>query len=145
MVLGERKVRPAVMNQELAQSVLAAQSDKSFKTIAGGTMCTDDFFEGERKRVGERERRRMEKGREGGGDGRREGGRGRNEGGRVRKGKHPQILLTLQCPRGIPGALHVYTCSWSSIYMYLSIIHVHDFYFMREVWCSALSPQKKKE
>ena len=51
VVLGERKTRPSVMDQELVQSVLASQADTSFKTIAGGTMCTDDFFEGEgRKR-----------------------------------------------------------------------------------------------
>lgn len=46
VVLGERKIRPSLMNQELAQSILAAQNDTSYKTILGGTMCTDDFFEG---------------------------------------------------------------------------------------------------
>ena len=38
--------RPSEMDQELVQSVLASQGDSSFKTVAGGTMCTDDFFEG---------------------------------------------------------------------------------------------------
>ena len=47
VVLGERKTRPSVMDQELVQSVLASQADTSFSTIAGATMCTDDFFEGE--------------------------------------------------------------------------------------------------
>ena len=46
VILGERKTRPAVMDQELAQAILAAQTDKSFETRLGGTMCTDDFYEG---------------------------------------------------------------------------------------------------
>ena len=38
--------RPALMHEPLAQEILEAQSDTSFKTILGTTMCTDDFYEG---------------------------------------------------------------------------------------------------
>ena len=47
VILGERKMRPSVMSRELAESLLAVQDDKSYKTMVGGTMCTDDFFEGQ--------------------------------------------------------------------------------------------------
>lgn len=47
VVLGERKARRTVMDQELAVLLRAAQTDKSFETVLGGTMCTDDFFEGQ--------------------------------------------------------------------------------------------------
>ena len=39
--------RPVVMDQELAQSLLSAQTDHSFSTVLGATMCTDDFYEGQ--------------------------------------------------------------------------------------------------
>ncbi|CAI8040744.1 Uridine phosphorylase 2 [Geodia barretti] len=47
VVLGERKVRPAVIDQELARAIQSSQSDARFQTVLGGTMCTDDFFEGQ--------------------------------------------------------------------------------------------------
>ena len=47
VVLGERKVRPAVIDQELAKAIQSSQSDARFQTVLGGTMCTDDFFEGQ--------------------------------------------------------------------------------------------------
>ena len=47
VVLGERKVRPAVVDQELARAIQSSQSDTGFQTVLGGTMCTDDFFEGQ--------------------------------------------------------------------------------------------------
>ena len=34
------------MHGPLAQEILEAQSDTSFKTVLGTTMCTDDFYEG---------------------------------------------------------------------------------------------------
>ena len=46
MIFGERKARPAIMNQEIAKTILSCQDDESFKTVLGGTLCTDDFYEG---------------------------------------------------------------------------------------------------
>lgn len=47
VILGEVVSRPTVMDQDLVRSVLSCQDDHSFQTILGGTMCTDDFYEGQ--------------------------------------------------------------------------------------------------
>ena len=46
VILGEKVVRPCVFDQDLVQSILSCQNDTSFQTVLGGTMCTDDFYEG---------------------------------------------------------------------------------------------------
>lgn len=46
VVLGQKVVRPCVFDQQLVQSILDCQNDNSFLTRLGGTMCTDDFYEG---------------------------------------------------------------------------------------------------
>ena len=46
MIFGERKSRPTKMDQGVAEAILSCQDDTSFKTVLGGTMCTDDFYEG---------------------------------------------------------------------------------------------------
>ena len=38
--------RPALIHGPLAQEILEAQSDTSFRTVLGTTMCTDDFYDG---------------------------------------------------------------------------------------------------
>ena len=47
VIFGERKYRPAIMDQGVAEAIHNCQDDSSFKTVLGGTMCTDDFYEGE--------------------------------------------------------------------------------------------------
>ena len=46
IILGKRVQRPAVMSKPLADEILKAQTDTTFKTTLGTTMCTDDFYEG---------------------------------------------------------------------------------------------------
>ena len=46
VVLGQKVARPCVFDQQLLQSILDCQNDDSFLTRLGGTMCTDDFYEG---------------------------------------------------------------------------------------------------
>ena len=46
MVRGEVQRRPAKLDQDLARDILECQDDKSFCTMLGGTLCTDDFYEG---------------------------------------------------------------------------------------------------
>ena len=35
-----------MLNETLANEIVSYQDDKSYKTILGGTMSTDDFYEG---------------------------------------------------------------------------------------------------
>ncbi len=44
--MGKTVSRPAKMDKELAKEFLQCQKDKSFDTVLGTTMCTDDFYEG---------------------------------------------------------------------------------------------------
>lgn len=44
--MGKWVSRSTEMDQELAQEVAGCQEDQSFPTVLGGTMCTDDFYEG---------------------------------------------------------------------------------------------------
>lgn len=46
VVCGKVVGRPSTMSQELAEDLLRTQTDHSFDTILGTTMCTDDFYEG---------------------------------------------------------------------------------------------------
>ena len=46
VILGEKVPRPTTMDQGLALKILDCQDDNSFRTALGGTMCTDDFYEG---------------------------------------------------------------------------------------------------
>ena len=46
VVLGQKVTRPCVFDQQLLQSILDCQNNNSFLTRLGGTMCTDDFYEG---------------------------------------------------------------------------------------------------
>ena len=46
VILGKTITRPAILDQELAESLLATQTDNTFNTSLGTTMCTDDFYEG---------------------------------------------------------------------------------------------------
>ena len=46
VVFGERKCRPTIMDQGVAEAIFSCQDDSSFKTLLGGTLCTDDFYEG---------------------------------------------------------------------------------------------------
>jgi len=46
VILGKKVVRPCVFDQCLVESILSCQNDTSFQTVLGGTMCTDDFYEG---------------------------------------------------------------------------------------------------
>ena len=45
-MLGEKVVRPAILDENLASEIIEHQDDKSFLTILGGTMGTDCFYEG---------------------------------------------------------------------------------------------------
>eukprot|EP00731_Ephydatia_muelleri_P028869 Em0020g513a len=47
IVLGEKVVRPAILDENLASDIIEHQDDKSFLTILGGTMGTDCFYEGQ--------------------------------------------------------------------------------------------------
>jgi len=47
VILGKKVVRPCVFDQHLVESILSCQNDTSFQTVLGGTMCTDDFYEGQ--------------------------------------------------------------------------------------------------
>ena len=47
VILGKVVSREATLDQDIAQTILSCQTDHSFKTVLGGTMCTDDFYEGE--------------------------------------------------------------------------------------------------
>ncbi len=38
--------RSTKMDQELAREIAASQNDTSFSTVLSGTMCIDDFYEG---------------------------------------------------------------------------------------------------
>ena len=62
------------MDQELARVLLSCQTENSFETVLGTTMCTDDFYEGVGGREGGKGREGRGRG-EGGRDGGREGGR----------------------------------------------------------------------
>ena len=46
VVLGQKVARPCVFDQQLLQSILDCQNDNSFLTRLGGTLCTNDFYEG---------------------------------------------------------------------------------------------------
>ena len=46
VILGRTVSRPSTLDEGLAQSILSCQDDSAFKTLIGGTMCTDDFYEG---------------------------------------------------------------------------------------------------
>lgn len=42
--------RPAILNQALAQEVISMkESSDNFSIVSGKTMCTDDFYEGNKK------------------------------------------------------------------------------------------------
>lgn len=48
VVLGERERRVAVVDQDLAKEMVDCKTgDCDYQTVVGGTMCTDDFFEGQ--------------------------------------------------------------------------------------------------
>ena len=46
VILGEVVSRDSTLDQDIAKAILSCQNDNSFKTVLGGTMCTDDFYEG---------------------------------------------------------------------------------------------------
>ena len=46
MILGETVSRSTAMDQGLAEELVSCQTDETFSTVLGGTMCTDDFYEG---------------------------------------------------------------------------------------------------
>ncbi|KAL5503285.1 hypothetical protein EMCRGX_G010209 [Ephydatia muelleri] len=47
IILGKRVTRPAVLDEQLAKAIVSCQDDKSYVTTLGGTMSTDDFYEGQ--------------------------------------------------------------------------------------------------
>ena len=48
VVAGKKVRRPAIFDQELAQELLSmSREEDSFKTLAGKTMCSNDFYEGQ--------------------------------------------------------------------------------------------------
>lgn len=50
IVLGKRVVRSTSLDARLVQELLQCSSDlNEFPTVVGNTMCTLDFYEGERK------------------------------------------------------------------------------------------------
>ena len=55
VILGESVLRSTEMDQELAAEIASCQDNHSFSTVLGGTMCTDDFYEGLLVREGRRE------------------------------------------------------------------------------------------
>ena len=46
VVLGKVVTRPAVLDEQLAKDIISYQDDKTFLTTLGGTLSTDDFYEG---------------------------------------------------------------------------------------------------
>ena len=46
VILGKVVSRESTLDQDIAKAILSCQNDNSFKTVLGGTMCTDDFYEG---------------------------------------------------------------------------------------------------
>ena len=49
VVMGKPVRRPTTINLEVAKEILSCQDDDSFQTVLAGTMCTDDFYEGQLK------------------------------------------------------------------------------------------------
>ena len=46
MVLGKAVARPAELDLKVAEEIYECSKDCSFPTMLGGTLCTDDFYEG---------------------------------------------------------------------------------------------------
>ena len=46
VILGKSVVRPAELDQATAKEIFQCGVDNGFKPLLGGTMCTDDFYEG---------------------------------------------------------------------------------------------------
>lgn len=46
MVLGKAVTRPAVLDSKVAEEIYECGKDCDFLTMLGGTLCTDDFYEG---------------------------------------------------------------------------------------------------
>ena len=46
VILGKVVSHDSILDQDIARAILSCQNDNSFKTVLGGTMCTDDFYEG---------------------------------------------------------------------------------------------------
>ena len=47
IVLGEVVSRPAVLNPIVVDELVAIGNEMEFDTVAGKTVCTNDFYEGE--------------------------------------------------------------------------------------------------
>ena len=45
-MLGRRVIRPTKLDKELARQIQASNTDTEYVAILGGTMSTDDFYEG---------------------------------------------------------------------------------------------------
>jgi len=46
VILGKSVARPAELDQVIAKEIFQCGVDNGFKPLLGGTMCTDDFYEG---------------------------------------------------------------------------------------------------
>lgn len=46
MILGKPVARPAELDLEVAKEIYECGKDCDFPTMLGGTLCTDDFYEG---------------------------------------------------------------------------------------------------
>lgn len=46
MILGKPVARPAELDLEVAKEIYECSRDCDFPTMLGGTLCTDDFYEG---------------------------------------------------------------------------------------------------
>ena len=46
MILGKPVARPAELDLTVAEEIYECGKDCNFQPILGGTLCTDDFYEG---------------------------------------------------------------------------------------------------
>ena len=46
VICGKVVSRSTEMDKELASEIVSSQDSNGFLTVEGGTMCTDDFYEG---------------------------------------------------------------------------------------------------
>ena len=46
MILGKPVARPAELDLKVAEEIYECGRDCDFPTMLGGTLCTDDFYEG---------------------------------------------------------------------------------------------------
>ena len=45
-MLGRKIIRPTKLDNELARQIQASNTETEYEAVLGGTMSTDDFYEG---------------------------------------------------------------------------------------------------